>query len=142
MLRTFLKPLAYICIIFMITACSNEMGHEKQDIVVKKQVGDENKYETFNKITDTKRVEEVRKILNDAHWKNAQVDFIRPADYQFIYEFKNPDFDAKAVLHRVWISPKKDELQIIRGDFDYTQLPKAESARLFEILTGERLGED
>jgi hypothetical protein len=141
MLRACLKPIVFILALFIIAACSNEMGHEKQNIVVEKQVGDENKYEEFNKITDTKQVEKVRKILNDAHWKNAQVDFIRPPDYQFIYEFKNPEIDAKAVLHKVWISPNKDELEIMQGPHAYTQLPKAESARLFEILTGERLGE-
>ncbi|PFA63063.1 hypothetical protein CN378_18690 [Bacillus sp. AFS015802] len=141
MLRKYLKPLVLILVVLMISACSNDTGHEEQNIIVSKQVGDGNNYEEFNKITDTKQVEEVRKILADTHWNEAQVDFIRPADYQFIYEYKNSETDAKPVLHSVWISPKKDELEVMQGPQDYTQLPKAESARLFEILTGESLGE-
>ncbi|WP_060671688.1 hypothetical protein [Rossellomorea vietnamensis] len=72
---------------------------------------------------------------------DAQVDFIRPPDYRFIYEFKNPNIDAKAVLHQVWISPKKDELEVMQGPHEYTKLTKEDSARLFEILTGEGLGD-
>ncbi|MFI8684869.1 hypothetical protein [Rossellomorea sp. NPDC077527] len=134
---------AVLCIlaVFIVTACSKQVDSEQQNIVVEKQVGDENMYEEFKKVTDTNQVEEVREILSNTHWKEAQVDFIRPADYRFIYEYKNPEIDAKAVLHSVWVSPKKDELEVMQGDHEYAQLPKKESARLFEILTGERLGE-
>ncbi|MCA1060459.1 hypothetical protein LCL96_16090 [Rossellomorea aquimaris] len=134
---------AVLCIlaVFIVTACSKPVDSEQQNIVVEKQVGDENKYEEFKKVTDTNQVEEVREILSNTHWKEAQVDFIRPADYRFIYEYQNPEIDAKAVLHSVWVSPKKDELEVMQGDHEYAQLPKKESARLFKILTGERLGE-
>ena len=137
MLKRGLKSFITIVVILLLAACSGE----KQNIVVEKRVGDENKYEDVNKVTDTKQVEEVRRILSDTHWTEAQVDFIRPPDYQFIYEFKNSDIEAKPELHKLWVSPKKDKLEVIQGEFDYAQLPKKESARLFEILTGESLGD-
>ncbi|MDX8342456.1 hypothetical protein [Rossellomorea sp. YZS02] len=137
MLKRGFKSFVTIVVVLMLAACSGE----KQNIVVEKRVSDENKYEEFNKVTDTKQVEEVRAILSDTHWTEAQVDFIRPPDYQFIYEFKNPDTEAKPVLYKMWISPKKDSLEVIQGEYDYAHLPKKESARLFEILTGESLGE-
>ncbi|MCR8847974.1 hypothetical protein NQ095_06105 [Rossellomorea sp. SC111] len=139
-----MKRMTVILLAILLVGCQDNepnIGHEKQNIVVEKQVGDENKYEEFNKVTDTKQVEEARGILHDALWKDAQVDFIRPPDYRFIYEFKNPNIDAKAVLHQVWISPKKDGLEVMQGPREYAQLPQAESARLFEILTGESLGD-
>lgn len=131
-----------ILIILGLGACTTDIaGNEKQNIVVEKQVGNEDKYEEFNKVTDTKQVEEVRGILRDVHWKDAQVDFIRPPGYRFMYEFKNPNIDTKAMLHQVWISPMKDELEVMQGTDEYAKLTKEDSARLFEILTGESLGD-
>jgi hypothetical protein len=131
-----------IIIILVLGACTTDIaGNEKQNIVVEKQIGAENMYEDFKKITDNKQVEEVREILADVHWKEAPVDFIRPPDYRFIYEFKNPNIDAKPVLHQVWISPMKDELEVMQGPQEYAKLTKEDSARLFEILTGESLGD-
>ncbi|MBW3112327.1 hypothetical protein KYJ26_10825 [Bacillus sp. MCCB 382] len=137
MLKRGFKAILTIVVILLLSACSGD----KQNIAVEKRIGDENKYEDFTKVTDTKQVEEVRAILADTHWTEAQVDFIRPPDYQFIYEFKKPDIEAKPELYKMWISPKKDSLEVIQGEFDYAQLPTKESARLFEILTGESLGE-
>lgn len=138
------EKIGFILLAILLVGCQGndlEIFDEKQNIVVEKQVGDEDEYEEFNTITDTKQVEEVRAILHDTHWKVAQVDFIRPPDYRFIYKYKNPNIEAKPMLHQIWISPKKDALEVMQGPQEYAQLPKAESARLFEILTGESLGD-
>jgi hypothetical protein len=139
-----MKRMALIILAILLVGCQGNVlgiGDEKQNIVVEKQVGDKDQYEEFNKVTDTKQVEEVREFLADVHWKDAQVDFIRPPDYRFVYEFKNPNIDAKPVLHQVWISPMKDELEVMQGLNEYAKLTKEDSARLFKILTGESLGD-
>lgn len=46
----------------------------------------------------------------------------RPADYHFIFQFKNPKIEAKAVLYQIWISPNKDTVEIISGGNRYAQL--------------------
>lgn len=63
----------------------------------------------------------------------------RPPDYQFVFQFKNPNIEVKAVLFRVWISPNKEKLEIVQGDNQYAQLTKEQSAIMFEIITGDKI---
>lgn len=135
--------IAYFGILsILIAGCSNPIGSEEQNIVVQKRIGEENKYEDFKEISDSKQVQQVKEILNDIHWENAKVDMARPADYRFGFQFKNPNIEAKAVLYELWISPNKDKVElVIDAESKYAQLDKNKSAILFEILTGEKLSE-
>lgn len=126
----------------LITGCSNPIGNDEQYIVVQKCIGEENKYEDIKEISDSKHVQQVNEILNDIHWKNANMNMARPADYRFIFQFKNPKIEAKAVLYELWISPNKDKVTlVIEAQSKYAQLENNKSAELFEILTGEKLSE-
>lgn len=126
----------------LITGCSNPIGSEEQNIVVQKHISDENKYEDFKEINDSKQVQQVIEIINDIHWENAKMDIERPADYRFIFQFKNPYIEAKAVLYELWISPNKDKVElVIDVENKYAQLEKNKSAELFEIITGGKLSE-
>ncbi|GIN61224.1 hypothetical protein J27TS8_12170 [Robertmurraya siralis] len=135
--------IAYFGILsILIAGCSNPIGSEEQNIVVQKRISEENKYEDFKEISDSKQVQQVKEILNDIHWENAKVDMARPADYRFGFQFKNPNIEAKAVLYELWISPNKDKVElVIDAESKYAQLDKNKSAILFEILTGEKLSE-
>lgn len=126
-------------VIFIVTGCSNIIGNEDQTIKVQKQV--DNKYEDLKVVTDNKQVRQVKKILNDAHFENKKVEMSRPADYHFIFQFKNPKIEAKAVLYQIWISPNKDKIEIIAGNSQYVQLEGENAATLFQIVTGEKLVE-
>lgn len=126
-------------ILFVITGCSSGIENEEQSIEVQKRIGDENKYEDFKEITDNKKVQKVKSILDKADWENAKVDMVRPADYRFGFQFKNPEIEAKAVLYEIWISPNIDKVEVVKGDNEYVQLNEENSTVLFEILTGERL---
>lgn len=126
-------------ILFVITGCSSGIENEGQSIEVQKRIGDENKYEDFKEITDNKKVQKVKSILDKADWENAKVDMVRPADYRFGFQFKNPEIEAKAVLYEIWISPNIDKVEVVKGDNEYVQLNEENSTVLFEILTGERL---
>nr|WP_140421265.1 hypothetical protein [Bacillus cereus] len=126
-------------VIFIVTGCSNIIGNEDQTIKVQKHV--DNKYEDLKVVTDNKQVRQVKKILNDAHFENKKVEMSRPADYHFIFQFKNPKIEAKAVLYQIRISPNKDKIEIIAGNSQYVQLEGENAATLFQIVTGEKLVE-
>jgi hypothetical protein len=126
----------------LIAGCANPIGNEEQNIVVQKHISEENKYEDFKEISDSKQVQQVIEIINDIQWESAKVDRGRPADYRFIFQFKNPNIEAKAVLYELWISPNKDKVELVIGvESKYAQLEKNKSAELFEIITGEKLSE-
>ncbi|OTY59365.1 hypothetical protein BK748_09190 [Bacillus thuringiensis serovar graciosensis] len=126
-----------ICIL-IVTGCSNILGNEDQRIEVQKNIGD-NKYEDLKVVTDNKQVQQVKKILNDAHFENKKVQMSRPADYHFVFQFKNPKIEAKAVLYQIWVIPNKDKIEIIAGNNQYVQLEGKNAATLFQIVTGEKL---
>ncbi|WP_147807051.1 hypothetical protein [Bacillus sp. SH7-1] len=126
-------------IIFIVTGCSNIIGNEEQTIKVQKRVDDT--YEDLKVVTDNKQVRQVKKILNDAHFENKKVEMSRSADYHFVFQFKNPKIEAKAVLYQIWIIPNKDKIEIIAGDSQYVQLEGKNAATLFQIVTGEKLAE-
>ncbi|MFP3376417.1 hypothetical protein SB767_08220 [Bacillus sp. SIMBA_069] len=128
-----------ICIL-IITGCSNIVGNEDQRIQVQKHIGD-NEYKDFKMATDNNEVLQVKKILNDTTFENKKVEMSRPADYHFIFQFKNPKIEAKAVLYQIWVSPNKDKIEIIAGDSRYVQLEGKHAATLFQIVTGEKLVE-
>ncbi len=65
----------------------------------------------------------------------------RSADYHFVFQFKNPKIEAKAVLYQIWISPNKDKVEVMGGDNRYAQLTEKNAAVLVEIITDEKLFE-
>ncbi|WP_082195471.1 hypothetical protein [Bacillus testis] len=75
----------------------------------------------------------MKDILHDSEWKHTKVDMARPADYQFIVHH---GIVAKAVVHKLWISPNEAQVELVRGGREYIQLDKKRSAELLVILTG------
>jgi hypothetical protein len=128
--------------LFIVTGCVNAIENEGQKIEVQKRIGDENKYEDYKEITNNEQVQEVKKILGNVDWETKKVDMARPADYRFIFQFKNPEIEAKAVLYELWISPNKNKVElVIDAESKYLLLNEEDSAVLFEILTREKLSE-
>ncbi len=107
---------------------------------MQKDIGD-NEYEDFKVVTDNNEVMQVKKILKDTTFENKKVQMSRPADYHFIFQFKNPKIEAKAVLYQIWVIPNKDKIEIIAGNSQYVQLEGKNAATLFQIVTGEKLVE-
>lgn len=138
-IRNLTLVIVFMCI-FIVTGCSNILGNEDQRIEVQKRVGDDN-YEDLKVVTDNNQVLQVKKILNDIHFENKKVEISRSADYHFVFQFKNPKIEAKAVLYQIWISPNKDKVEVMAGDNRYAQLVGKNAATLFEIVTGEKLVE-
>ncbi|HDR8180899.1 TPA: hypothetical protein QC116_000224 [Bacillus thuringiensis] len=128
-----------VIVIFIVTGCSNIIGNEEQTIKVQKSVDDT--YEDLKVVTDNKQVRQVKKILNDTNFENKKVEMSRPADYHFIFQFKNPKIEAKVELYQIWVSPNKDRMEIKAGDNRYAQLEGKHAATLFQIVTGKKLAE-
>lgn len=135
-IRNLYLVFSVICL-FVVTSCSNNIGNHNQTIEVQKHAGD-NHYEDLKVITDKNKVLQVKKILNDTNFENKKVEMSRSADYQFVFQFKNPKIEAKAVLYQMWISPNKDKVEIMAGDNQYAQLAEKDAATLFQIITGEK----
>ncbi|MGG0178890.1 hypothetical protein ABEY15_22485 [Gottfriedia acidiceleris] len=125
-----------------ITGCSNLIGNEEQNIKVQKHIVDVNNYEDFKVITSNKKVQKVREIIDNIDWEHAKVDMVHPADYRFIFQFKNPEINGKAVLYELWISPINDKVElVITAESKYVQLDKNNSTELYEILIGGKLSD-
>ncbi|WP_274307450.1 hypothetical protein [Solibacillus daqui] len=123
----------------MITGCSNEVVNEEQKIEVQIRVDDENNYEDFKEITDNDEVQKVKEIVFDIEWEKAKVQMEHPADYRFIFEYKNPNIEAKVASYNLWISPNNDIVEIVMEEDAYAKLSKENSSILIKILTGENL---
>lgn len=134
-----MKKYKFMVVLFGIVAiCLIGCSNEEQYIQVQKRIGEENNYEDFKKITASKKVKKVKKILNDIEWQNAQVNMIHPPDYKFAFQYKAPNVEAKAVLYNLWISPNKNKIElVIDAESKYVQLDTETSAELFQILVGE-----
>ncbi|KAA0782375.1 MULTISPECIES: hypothetical protein [Bacillus cereus group] len=137
--RNFSLVFITICI-FIVTGCSNIVGNEDQRIQVQKHIGD-NEYKDFKVVTDNNEVLQVKKILNDINFENKKVEMSHPAAYHFVFQFKNPKIEAKAVLYQIWVSTNKEKLEIKSGNHLYAQLEGKHAATLFRIVTGEKLAE-
>lgn len=123
-----------------ITSCSNLKGNEEQNIIVQKRIVDVNNYEDFKVITINEKVQKVREILDNINWEHTKVDMVYPADYRFIFQFKNPEINGKAVLYEFWISPDKDKVELaVSAESKFVQLDKNSSAELYKILIGGKL---
>ncbi|MGP1908441.1 hypothetical protein ACTSEZ_09715 [Metabacillus sp. JX24] len=133
-----MKLLLFLMAVIPLFAAGCSNGTAAESIEVLQRIGDENKYDDFNVITDNEKVKKAEEIVDDADWENVKVDMARPADFQF--SFPNPE--AKVALFELWISPNKDKVELaIDAESKYIQLDKNKSAELFEILTGEQLSE-
>ncbi|EMN7727675.1 MULTISPECIES: hypothetical protein [Bacillus] len=138
-MRNLYLVFSVICL-FVVTSCSNNIGNHDQTIEVQKHAGD-NHYEDLKVITDKNKVLQVKKILNDTNFENKKVEMSRSADYQFVFQFKNPKIEAKAVVYQMWISPNKDKVEIKAEDNQYAQLAEKDTAAFMKIVTGEKLAE-
>ena len=122
--------------LLLLAGCSNEMNDD-QFIKVQLWDEDENQYEDFKEITNNDEVQKVKEIVFNIKWEKAKVQWEHPADYRFIFQFKNPNIEAKAVTYKLWISPNNDIVEIVMEDDAYAKLNVENSRTLIKILTVE-----
>lgn len=126
-----------IALLIIASGCMSEMKNQK--ITIQKRIGEENIFEDFKEVTQSKQVRKAIGIVENANWENAKVEMSRYADYQFQFPFKNSS-NAKLASYSLWVSPNGENLEIVTDSGRYVKLPKQDSAILYEILTGDSLG--
>lgn len=134
------KLLFVIVVLFFLTilaGCMNGIVNEEQFIKVQMWVDGENQYEDFIEITNNNEVQKVRDIISNIEWENAKVQMERPADYRFIFQYKNSNIQAKAVTYSLWLSSNNDIVEIAKEDHAYAKLNVEQSTILIETLTDE-----
>jgi hypothetical protein len=71
------------------------------------------------------------------YFKNVEMS--QPPHYKFSFINKGSDEEIETFL--IWVTPNKDRLEVVRDKGGYAKLTKANSDRLFEILTGNKLSD-
>jgi hypothetical protein len=113
-----------------------EFNLEETIINVQERVGEENEYKVFKEIEKEELLKSVMDILNDTTWEAKKVEMAQPPHYKFSFMNKGSGEEIETFL--VWVTPKKDRLEVIRVSGGYAKLTKKNSDVLFEVLTGEK----
>lgn len=127
-------------ILFLVTGCTSELENEEQKIEVQKRIVEENRYKDFKEVSDNEKVRKVKDVLDGTDWENKIVNMARNADYRFVFQYKNPEIEAKTVLYEFWINPQGEKLEIVQSN-QYALLTKENSELLYKIITGEKLSD-
>jgi hypothetical protein len=131
------RLIIYLIALLVITSgCMSEIN--KQKITIQKRIGEENIFEDYKEVTQSKHVQKAIEIVKNANWENAKVEMKRFADYQFQFPFKNSS-ESKIASYLLWVSPNGEYLEIVTDSDRYVKLTKQDSANLYEILTGDSL---
>jgi len=127
----------FVLLLIIVAGCSKEIVNEEQKIKVDIWVEGKGDYEYFNEITNSDEVQKFQEIVFNIEWENASEQLERPADYKFIFQFINPNIEAKAVTYKLWINPNNDLVEIGMEDKASLKLNKEKSITLIKILTNK-----
>ncbi|MCD7036475.1 hypothetical protein LRR81_19690 [Metabacillus sp. GX 13764] len=86
-------------------------------------------------IQDQEKVTKINEILGKVNWQQSKADMSRQPDCTAAFK-DGGNADEKAVQYKIWISGKKDQLEIIKGYANYAKLSKESSAKLYKIIRG------
>ncbi|MBP1993924.1 hypothetical protein [Paenibacillus eucommiae] len=93
-------------------------------------------YKVYKKIEDSETVKIVRDALLNVPWNNAKVSMSRQPDYKIDMINNDPAISYEPVTFDVWLSPKKDVLQvIIEGQSRHGSILKKDFENIFSILS-------
>jgi hypothetical protein len=122
----------YAFSLLTITGCSIDETNDQQTLALRR-LGEDHSYQDFREITNQEKVHKVRSVLKEASWEQAKVEMERPADYRFVFEYRNSHIEAKPVLYEIWISPNEKQVELVKGEFEYVHLNEKESTIFLEV---------
>lgn len=79
-------------------------------------------------ITDTGTVKNIREQLHELDWQDGQVSTTHPADYQFHFQFKDKNVQAKAMLYSIWL-----DTGLIANEIQYATIDES----FLDLLIGQ-----
>ncbi|WP_342605185.1 hypothetical protein [Peribacillus sp. FSL E2-0159] len=129
-----MRFLISICIVLiLLSGCSNK---NEQVISIQKNAGKNYTFLAYKEHFESNKTQKVMEILNKPDWEKSELnlDNERNPDYKFY--FNKHERGKKIVVYSVWLSPKKDKLQLTKNDGnDYMELNKDDSKLIFETIT-------
>lgn len=113
--------------------CANKAETNVPELIVQKHVDVGEGFEPFREVRESEKVETVKELIGDVNWQQGNPSWVRPPDYQFY-------FDGEKEKYYVWLTPKKDQLEIeVRDQPKFTKLTPDKSEILYEIMAGKQL---
>lgn len=122
----------------VLIGCSNrpplpDLNDQNLNLHISKPEGQS--YIIYKKVEDNQMVKRVMDILQKVSWEDAKVFMSRQPDYKINTINTDPTVSYEPVTYAVWISPKKDILEvIIEGQSKYGKLTKKDSSTLLTII--------
>ncbi len=124
--------------LLIVVGCSNGIENKGNMIGVEKRVGEEDKYEHYNDITDSEEVKKVKDILDNITWKDGAVNMVSPPHYKFYFEDDNGK--TSEIVYELWISPDKGKVElVIDSETKFVKISEPVSVELFKLITGNEL---
>ncbi|MEW8995507.1 hypothetical protein [Clostridium sp.] len=124
--------------LLMVVGCSSGIENKGNIIGVEKRVGEEDKYEHYNDITDREEVKKVKDILDNINWKDGAVSMVCPPHYKFYFEDANGK--TSEIVYELWISPDKGKVElVIDSETKFVKVSERMSVELFKLITGNEL---
>ncbi|MCR2806653.1 hypothetical protein [Paenibacillus soyae] len=139
-----------LCSFVLLIGCSKEQPEpiavkkNENPITIKKNENNLNlylskpegqNYTVYKKIEDIDTVKTVMDILLNVQWEKAKVQMSRHPDYKILTVNIDPTISYEQVTYAVWLSPKKDKLEvIIEGQSKFGKVTEEDFKKLLSIL--------
>lgn len=112
----------------LLAACQNDHEPIEQRINIETYTA-----HAYEKTTNTTKAKEAIELLHNVDWQSARIGKARPADYKI--QFSNSLTDAKTPVYELWLSPRKDKIEIVvAATNQYAQLDRQMSKQLYKTI--------
>ncbi|WP_144027744.1 hypothetical protein [Paenibacillus sp. 32352] len=92
-------------------------------------------YMIYKKIEDNETVQTILDIFIHVPWANEKVSMLGQPDYKITTVNIDPTVSYEPVTYAIWLSPKKDILEvIIEGQSKFGRISEEDTAKLLSIL--------